>query len=107
MLDVPKAERTSRIPYQLWRNLVFAEWMALAEGPGTRAYHVNLTRLGHEQKSCSEFRELVRPEFAGRFIHRTWEEIDEHWAARIPELSRLHHYLVTKTAGLRAAFRLG
>jgi hypothetical protein len=106
ILDVALAQGAHRIHYQLWRNMVFAEWMALADGPGTRAYHVNLTRIGHEQESCAEFRQFVRPGFAGRFIHRTWEEIDDLWAARVPELSRLHHYLVMKTAGLVPAFRL-
>ena len=107
ILDVAKATRAGQVHYQLWRNMVFAEWMALADGPGTRAYHASLTRLGQERESCDRFRELLRPGFAGRFVHRTWEEIDDLWAARLPELSRLHHYLETKTAGLVPAFRLG
>jgi hypothetical protein len=107
ILDVAKATRASRIHYQLWRNMVFAEWMAMADGTGTRAYHASLTRLGQERESCDQFRELLRPGFAGRFVHQTWEEIDDLWAARLPGLSRLHRYLETKTAGLVPAFRLG
>jgi hypothetical protein len=87
--------------------MIFAEWMASKDGSETRVYLGNLTRLGYERESASEFRELVRPGFACRFVHRTWEEIDDLWAAHVPALARLHHYLVTKTAGLAPAFRLG
>jgi hypothetical protein len=107
ILDVVKAVSINEIHYQLWRNMVFAEWMALEDGPDTRAYLASLTRLGREQESCDQFRELVCPGYGGRFVHRTWEEIDDLWAARIPELLRLHNYLVTKTAGLIPALRLG
>jgi hypothetical protein len=86
--------------------MVFAEWMALADDPGTLAFHVNLTRMGTERKSCQQFRQMVRPDFNDRFVHKTWEEVDDLWAARLPELSRLHTYLVTKTAGLLPAFQL-
>lgn len=106
ILDFGKARSSPRVYNQLWRNMAFAEWMASAEGSETRAYLVNLTRLGYEQESCCEFRDLVRPGFAGRFIHRSWEEIDDVWASRLPELARLHRYLVRKTAGLERAFRL-
>jgi hypothetical protein len=106
ILDVAKAWSSPRVYNQLWRNMVFAEWMASLDASTTRAYVVSLTRLGYERESCREFRELVRPRLADRFVHRTWEEIDDRWAARLPELARLHHYLVTKTAGLKRAFRL-
>jgi hypothetical protein len=106
ILDVAKARTAAQVHYQLWRNMVFAEWMALADSGGTRAYLASLTRLGYEEASCAEFRELVRPGFAGRFVHRTWEEIDDLWAQRLPELAQVHHYLETKTAGLVRAFRL-
>lgn len=106
ILDVEKARQSTRVYDQLWRNMVFAEWMASAEASETRAYLVNLTRLGYEQESCCEFRQVVRPGFAGRFVHRAWEEIDDLWATRLPELARLHSYLATKTSGLVPAFRL-
>ena len=75
-------------------------------GAAYRAYHASLTRLGEERENCDQFRELFRPGFAGRFAHGTWEEIDDLWAAPVPQLARLHRYLETKTAGLVAAFRL-
>jgi hypothetical protein len=107
ILDLNKARSSARVYNQLWRNMIFTEWMAAMAGDQTQAYLVSLTRLGYEQQSCAEFHGLVRPGFAGRFVHRTWEEIDAQWASRCPELARLHHYLVTKTAGLLPAFRLG
>jgi hypothetical protein len=105
ILDLAKARGSARVYNQLWRNMIFAEWMASLDGAQTQAHLVSLTRHGYEHQSCVEFAELIRPGLAGRFVHRTWEEIDDRWAARLPELARLHHYLVTKTAGLVPAFR--
>jgi len=106
ILDVSRAGSSKRVYNQLWRNMVFAEWMARQDGPRTRAYLMSLTRRGCEQDSCEHFGKLVLPDFADRFVHRTWEEIDERWAARLPGLSRLHSYLATKTAALVQAFQL-
>jgi hypothetical protein len=106
ILDGNRARTSERVYYQLWRNMVFAEWMGQQDSPSTQAYVVSLTRRGFERESCEHFQRLIRPDFADRFVHRTWEEIDEHWAARLPELSRLHSYLVTKTAALVQAFQL-
>ena len=105
ILDQDQARRRPRVHYQLWRNMVFAEWMARADAQTTRAYHANLTRRGHEAESCREFHGLVRPEFADRFAHVSWEELDA-LAAGTAELARLRKYLRTKTARLRQAFAL-
>jgi Restriction Endonuclease associating with ARP len=107
ILNVVKARSSARVYNQLWRNMVFAEWMASLDGDQTQAYLVNLTRLGYEQQGCAEFHDLVRPGFANRFVHRTWEEIDDLLASQCRKLARLHHYLAMKTTGLLPAFRLG
>jgi hypothetical protein len=104
-LDGRHAEKADKVYYQLWRNLVFAEWMALAAGPGTRAYHANLTRAGHEHASCTQFRQLLRSAFAERFVHTSWEDLYLRWTLTRPELRRLREYLATKTTNLRQAFR--
>ncbi len=105
ILDADLARKASRVYYQLWRNMVFAEWMALADDSGTHTYHANLTRAGREEDSCDEFRKLVRPAFADRFVHLSWENIYGVTAAR-SDLSRLRRYLEIKSAGLVPAFQI-
>jgi hypothetical protein len=107
ILDPAKARGSARVYNQLWRNMIFAEWMAALDGSETQAYLESLTRFGYEEESCTEFQGLIRRGSADRFVHRTWEAIDELWAARLAELAHLHQYLVTKTAGLVPAFDLG
>ena len=41
-LDYVAAQRSNRVHYQLWRNMIFAEWMAKLDHPNTEAFHVNL-----------------------------------------------------------------
>jgi hypothetical protein len=102
ILSIERARSALRVPYQLWRNMVFAEWMATLDSPTTRAYHVNLVREGYEAKTELEFRELVRPECQDRFHRLTWEGI---YAASIgPQHRQLRQYIETKTAGLKQAF---
>ena len=104
-LDYAAAARAQRIYYQLWRNMVFAEWMARADHPNTEAYHVNLVREGCDEDSAAEFTRFVRPEFRHRFQQMTWEQIYARIHDR-PEASTLIRYLETKTAGLKPAFTL-
>ncbi len=106
ILDVSRAGSSKRVYNQLWRNMVFAERMALQDSSCTLAYLASLTRRGWEQESCENFGQLIRPDFADRFVHRSWEEIDERWAASLPGLSRLHSYFTKKTAALQQAFQL-
>jgi hypothetical protein len=104
ILDMEVAKRANQVYYQLWRNTVFAEWMVLADGRGTRAWHVNLTREGYEADSCGNFREMLRPGHGDRFLHVTWEKIF-NLSMRIARLGRLRDYLGKKTAGLVQAFK--
>ena len=105
MLDHTRSLSATRIYYQLWRNMVFAEWMARADSPTTKAYHVNLVREGYETASAAEFHGLVRPAFGDRFRQITWERIHQ-LCTPDDRLSRLCRYLETKTAGLVRAFNL-
>jgi hypothetical protein len=104
-LDTDRAKQSSRIYYQLWRNMMFAEWMARADHPNTKAYHVNLVREGSELQSVGEFQQLIRREFSGRFQRMTWEQVyrDVH---RQPGVANLAQYMETKTAGLKRAFSI-
>lgn len=103
ILDYDRACAASQVYYQLWRNMVFSEWMAREDHPATKAYHVNLVRRGSEQASAAEFHTLVKPEYKDRFRRITWEHI-YRMALGDPRLQRLRRYLETKTAGLLQAF---
>jgi hypothetical protein len=107
MLDTKKANGRDRVPYQLWRNTVFAEWMAMQDSASTKAFHVNLVREGYEEESAAEFGELLRADHAERFRRATWEEV-HRWSRKqlTPTLDRLRAYLDQKTAQLRNAFRV-
>ena len=85
--------------------MVFAEWMAKFDHPGTKAFHVNLVREGTEQASAAEFHSIVTDGYQERFRQVTWEAI---YAATGGDrrLSLLARYFETKSAGLRKAFRL-
>jgi hypothetical protein len=107
ILDRDLARASERIYPQLWRNLVFAEWMAMLEGKGTKAYHVSLTRAFWENESCDEFARLLRPGFEDRFTHLRWEDVFVLSGLAWKELATLQQYLLTKTAGLVPAFNIG
>lgn len=105
ILDRAKATSAPRVFYQLWRNTVFAEWMARADHQRTKAFHVSLVRSGCEHESAVEFSDMVADGYKDRFRRLTWEQIyclveQDH------RLTRMHRYLRTKTAGLRKAFRV-
>lgn len=104
MLNMEKARHADRVYYQLWRNTVFAEWMALADGKGTLAYHTSLTRESEENESCDHFRGLMNPELAGRFAHLSWEDIYSGIADSVGQ-SLVRQYLETKTSGLVQALK--
>jgi len=105
ILDHDQACSAPRVHYQLWRNMVFSEWMAREDHPATKAYHVNLVRQGYEEANANEFHDLVNPEFQDRFRRITWEQIYHLYAAK-SRVSTLCRYLETKTAGLVRAFHL-
>jgi hypothetical protein len=105
ILDYAEAGRRDRVHYQLWRNMIFAEWMAGRDASSTRAYHANLVRQGHEECCSVEFLGLLRPEYRDRFRQITWEQLC-CMATRQPEMGRCCTYIRNKTAGLKPAFRL-
>jgi hypothetical protein len=105
ILDTAKANRAERIFHQLWRNTTFAEWMSRFDHPGTRAYHVNLVRQGHELGTFQEFTGLLQPEFKDRFQRCTWEHIHADSNGEVG-LIEMRQYLQSKTAGLKPAFAL-
>jgi hypothetical protein len=102
VLDIERARQSTRVPYQLWRNMVFAEWMARLDSSSTTPYHVNLVRAGYEQQVAHEFGQLVRPNHQAQFAQLTWEEI--YHACVGPAYRPLRQYFETKTAGLTKAF---
>lgn len=105
-LDYQQAARRNRIHYQLWRNLIFAEWMALHAALGTQGYHINLVREGQEQAMCHEMLTLIRSEYQDRFEQISWEQIYGIVDGHCPRLERLCTYLECKTERLRPAFKL-
>ncbi|MBI1374281.1 MAG: hypothetical protein GC159_16315 [Phycisphaera sp.] len=99
------ARACDRIHYQLWRNTVFAEWMAQQDARTTRAYHANLVRRATERDAAEAFSCLLTPSHADRFTQITWEAI--HDRARGHEsLAALCRYMRNKTAKLHRAFGL-
>lgn len=106
LLDVGKAMRQPRIHYQLWRNTVFAEWMARQHKSTEKAYHFNLVRAGHDKESASEFHGLVSEGFKDRFRQVTWESIYQQAVSEVPKLKRLRDFMEQKTANLKKAFCL-
>ena len=87
ILDHRRADQAERVPYQLWRNTVFAEWMARADHPGTRAFHVNLVREENETVSADEFRSLLNPAFEDRFQRWSWEGVSQTMSIRPKSLT--------------------
>ncbi len=107
MIDREKAREANRIPYQLYRNLQFAEYMARLDGPNTLPFLANLTRQSSENETFELFFRLVRPEYADRIGHVFWEQLFVLAGLAGGRMRRLQEYLLTKTANLRPAFRLG
>ena len=105
ILNREAAAAVDRIFYQLWRNTVFAEWMAQFDGPYTKAYHLNLVRTGYERETAMEFARLITPGFEDRFNQITWEQIFA-WSSGDERLTTMSQYLRTKTAGLTKAFNV-
>lgn len=105
IVDPDAASDAGRVPQQLWRNMVFAEYMAGLADHGTRAYHVNLVRDSFETQIEGEFHDLLHPEFSDRFRRSTWEQLFLS-VCTSSNLEVAATYLRNKTAGLRPAFRI-
>ena len=104
ILDPDAARRGDTIRYQLWRNMLFSEFMAAAAGGDTGAYHANLVREGEEPDVCHEMLALIRPDYRDRFEQIGWEQL--YGIALQHRLPRLCHYMATKTQGLKRAFHI-
>lgn len=105
ILDRRRAQAAPRVYYQLWRNTVFAEWMAKLDHPATRAYHVNLVRRETEEASAREFHAMVADGYQERFRQITWEALYQATVGQ-RRLRLLQRYFETKTARLRKAFQV-
>ena len=101
ILDYAKAALADRVPYQLWRNMVFAEWMAQSESAQTRAYHVNLMRAQAVETTSPKFLGLIRTSATQHFQQVAWESFGRQVTKR---QEVLHQYLLTKTCHLSRAF---
>jgi hypothetical protein len=105
LLNIEKARSRQRIYYQLWRNTVFAEWMARQDSPETKAYQINLVRSHFEEASAAEFHGLISDGSKARFRRVTWEDIYGLASRSGAPFQRLCRYMETKTANLRKVFR--
>ena len=103
LLDIERARSAAFVHYQLWRNFIFAGWMAL--GGGESAYLGNLTRNAREDESCAAFSRLIQPANADRFRHFLWEDVFRCGAKDL-RLATMRRYLQTKTAYLARALAL-
>jgi hypothetical protein len=102
ILDYAKARGSHSILYQLWRNTVFAEWMALRDSAQTVAAHVNLVREAGVTDDARAFDALLADTKSSHFGQVTWETLQ----TRIPsDLPQLLSYLDNKTCYLAKAFR--
>jgi hypothetical protein len=106
VLDRNKARAAIRVHYQLWRNMVFAEWMAGKDGRSTPAFLGSLTRRGQEDESCNEFALLLNKGYRNRFSHISWEALLETCLDDSGSLNTLAAYMKAKTASLLPAFDL-
>ena len=105
LLNTDLAQQCEQIPYQLWRNTVFADWMASQDSPQTKPYHVNLVREGYEHESQEAFVTLLNEPYEDRFRPETWEAI-YGWLAASSFCDRLRHYMEQKTANLVKALHV-
>lgn len=107
-LRLPDRDRvgsSKRLYPQLWRNLVFSDWMAQADHDRTLPFLANLVCEGQETGSAAEFGGLLRPGYRKHFRRITWEDL-YRLCGTDQNCARLRRYLETKTAGLRKAFAI-
>ena len=104
-LALLKATQSSLIHYQLWRNMVFAEWMAGLDGSQVDHRVVNLVCDLAEKQSAQQFRQLINTVNKNTFMRYTWESI-YYWSTQYSKLAILSKYMEQKTASLKPAFNL-
>ena len=103
-LDYEEAGQRDEIHYQLWRNLIFSEYMAKLDSPQTIGMVVNLVRSGTEHDACWPVLSLMHPPFRDRFEQLSWEDL--YAIAERSGASSIIRYMQNKTAGLKPAFHL-
>jgi hypothetical protein len=101
ILDHAKARDSHAIHYQLWRNTIFAEWMASRDNTQTAAAHVSLVREAGVTDDARVFGALLAHTKTSHFRQVTWESIQAMIAKSLP---RLQSYLANKTCHLNKAF---
>jgi hypothetical protein len=103
-LNYEEACQREAVHYQLWRNLIFAEYMATLDSPQTIAAVVNLVREGTEHDTCWPVVSLMNEPYRHRFEQVTWEDL--YVIARRTGAIDIAQYMQNKTAGLKPAFSL-
>jgi len=101
ILDPAKARGSHAIHYQLWRNTVFAEWMASRDSTQTVAAHVSLVREAGVTDDARAFSALLTDTKSSHFRQVTWEIILAKIEDNLPQLGS---YLANKTCHLGKAF---
>ena len=107
MLNREKALQADMVYYQLWRNTIFAEYMASLASKGTTPFFVNLTRRGYENDSFNHFVDLVNQEHKHQVVHIFFEDLFTIAGLTGGKLDLLREYMLTKTANLQPAFEFG
>lgn len=104
LLDAKKVREAKSLHSQLFRYLIFADYLARLDGPHTQPFLANLVRAGEEEAAAHEFIHLLRPKYADRFVRVTWEGLYELAALHQPQLSRLRQFMLTKAVGTPRGF---
>lgn len=105
VVDSEKAKEVEPFHEQLWRNIVFADWMAHRDNLETKPYVVNLVREAAINEAAA-FTGCLRDGFDDRFRIVSWEAISEWITERAVDGSRVGRYLKEKSSNLQNAFDL-
>jgi hypothetical protein len=105
LIDTVSARKAPKFFDQLWRNVVFAEWMALRDGADTKPYLVNLVRMVDQEESKS-FKACLCNDFVDQFNIISWEQIFAMCTSDDPADFRLRNYMRNKSTNLKQAFRI-
>lgn len=104
LLSLEEAQRREQLHYQLWRNLIFAEWMAGLDSKNTQPYVANLVREGYEAEVCEPVLTMMNRNRRDRFEQITWEQL--YRLAVGACMTDLCRYIEQKTARLKPAFKI-
>lgn len=104
LLALEEAHRRDRIHYQLYRNILMADFISQLDSDNTEPYVANLIREGYEADVCEPMLTLMPAAHRHRFEQITWEQV--YRLALESGMSRLCDYLRNKTARLKPAFKI-